>query len=131
VTAAGAARRFLRAIARTVRRDPDPSAEVDPRAERLAAAAIAATVLCGAVGTYLAVVGGLGPLFSSTPAAGHPPGPPVVTTPPTPVTTATEAPTAATASAGPTTAPTSSPTPSPQPTATPNPTPTPSAAEES
>jgi hypothetical protein len=42
----------------------------DGRAERVAAAGIGLLVLCGAVGTYLAVVGRLRPLTGDPPADG-------------------------------------------------------------
>ncbi len=64
----------LRAVMRVLRFDPDPSVEVDPRAERVAAAVIAFLVLLGAVGTYLAIAGGLSPLFAATPRDGGPGG---------------------------------------------------------
>ena len=63
MSAAGAAGRYLRATLRAIRSDPDPSTQVDPRAERLIGAAIGLILLCGAVGTYLAVAGGLGKIL--------------------------------------------------------------------
>jgi hypothetical protein len=61
----------VRAAVRALRYDPDRVPE--PGSEGVAAAVVGLLVLAGAIGTYFAVVGGLGPLVADPPAGGGPP----------------------------------------------------------
>jgi hypothetical protein len=136
-----------REIRGAVRIDADPSTQVDPRAERVAAAAVGTLVLCGAVGTYLVIAGGLAPLFAATrhdqshgpaptappvTATSAPPSPsvrPAVSRTPTPAPSRTAAPPSAAVRPHTSThvvpVVTRSDAGSPSPTVTPTPTPTP------
>ena len=81
-------RRDLRAGARMVRHTPGHAVE-DPHAERVAAAGMGLLVLLGAIVTYVAVVGGIDPWLSPSPAGGAPAVVvPSVTPTPTPTSTA-------------------------------------------
>jgi len=71
-----------RVLIRAVRYDPNDvdGKSDDPHGQRLAAAGMGLLLLGGALGTYFAVVGGLGPLVAEASAGGQPPpGRPTVT----------------------------------------------------